>query len=191
MECEAKSLQRVSFCLVQHLISLLWRRTSLSFPPLTAPIGIFMEEEVEEVLLVEVEGCASLDWLLKQPRSHFVQKESRTCQGCWQSVLGISGPAARQSLIPHCIVIYLPAVLKGISIWNSTHRDAGSVQNHKSSFGSLSTFTACLFSRLTAEDGRGHVHVTAAGRHDEMSDNKTTFIIYVVLKGVLLVRLTL
>lgn len=26
--------------------------------------------------------CVSLDWLLKQPRSHFVQKESRTCQGC-------------------------------------------------------------------------------------------------------------
>lgn len=28
-------------------------------------------------------GCSRLlDWLLKQPRSHFVQKESRTCRGC-------------------------------------------------------------------------------------------------------------
>lgn len=27
-------------------------------------------------------GCVSLHWLLKQLRSHFVLKESRTCQGC-------------------------------------------------------------------------------------------------------------
>lgn len=27
-------------------------------------------------------GSRLLDWLLKQPRSHFVQKESRTCRGC-------------------------------------------------------------------------------------------------------------
>lgn len=87
--------------------------------------------------------CVSLDWLLKQPRSHFVQKESRTCQGCWQSVLGISGPAARQSLIPHCIVIYLLCILRGFPTKKYTRSDAGNGQ--KISEDAFLLLFVCLF----------------------------------------------
>ena len=81
-ECEAKSLQRVSFCLVQHLISLPFEdEYHCHFPVADSPDrNIHVGEGGGVCVCVCV--CVSLDLLLKQPRSHFVQKESRTCQGC-------------------------------------------------------------------------------------------------------------
>lgn len=142
-------IKACGFCLVHHL----------NLPPLKTAVIVWKHGGDRNIHAAgEVGGSGgggglgwgallSPDWLLKQPRSHFVREESRTCRGCWQSVLRISGPEARQPLILHYILIYLAAVQKGISIANYTHTErrwkGSKITNHRLASSPLS-LCACV-----------------------------------------------